>query len=107
MERMPIWILHSFIANAVIMGIEYIYRTKAFPDFTSALPYMLIPILIAQYSLFYLFREAPSYLLGWAVFFLGNGVLRVAISIYLGEPMSEQIIGGLLLIGAGAFFMKI
>ena len=103
---MPIWILHSVLANLCIMGIEYVYRVKSFPDFSSALPYMLVPILIAQYSLFYLFREAPSYLLAWAVFFLGNGIIRVAVSVYLGEPMNGQIVAGLLLIGAGAFFMK-
>lgn len=100
------WIFHSLIANVAIMGTEYIYRTKHFDSFWNALPYMAIPVLIAQYSLFYLFRDSPTYLLGWAVFFLGNGVLRVAISIYLGEPMSEQIIAGLLLIAAGAFFLK-
>lgn len=104
---LPLWVVHSFIANVAIMGIEYLYRAKSFSGFLPALPYIIIPILIAQYSLFYLFRESPTYLLGWAVFFLGNGILRVGISLYLGEPMSEQIMAGLFLIAAGAFFLKV
>lgn len=71
------WWMWSGVANILIMGLEYSYRTKLFDSFLQGLPYMIVPLLIMQFALSMSFKGAPTYMLAWAVLTVGNAVLRV------------------------------
>lgn len=101
------WIVYSLVANVAIIGLEYLYRTAHFESFSSAFPYILVPILLTQYCLFHSFRDAPNYLLAWGVFTVGNVLLRFVANHYVGEPVSAGTLAGIALILFGAFVMKL
>ena len=83
------WIIYAVIANAMIFGLEYIYRSELFSDgFWPNVWALIVPILIAQWALFEMFRQAPSLVIAGATFTLINFVLRVPNSLFLGEKVS-------------------
>jgi len=100
------WILYSVIANVGIVVMENIYRRGLFADFFTALPYIIIPILIVQYGLFNSFRDAPSLYMAWAVLTLVNTLFRVGNNLYIGEPFTASIIIGVVMMLAGTFLIK-
>lgn len=102
-----IWILWSLLANVSITFLENLYRKGIYPDFLSALPYIIIPILLAQLGLFHSYKLAPSLFMAWVVFFSINTVMRIGNNVYLGEPINTHIILGIVAIMAGAYLIKL
>ena len=104
------WILWSLIANLSVISIEYVNRRDYFDGFVNGLPYTIWPIALAQLGLYYCFRDAPSYMIAWAVFTVGNAILRVICnSVILHEQLNWMIglgvigmVGCALLIKQGA-----
>ena len=101
------WIVYSLVSNIFIIGIEFIYRKGIFDSFASGLPYIILPILISQYCLFHSFKDAPNYLLAWAVFTVGNVMLRFVANYYVGEQVTTGAFVGIAMILSGAFVMKV
>ena len=101
------WILYALGANLCILVLEYIYRMKLFTGFWAGLPYTIVPILAAQVALFYLFREAPTWILGAAVFTLITAVLRAILSTMNGEPMNWNIGAGIAMMVFAVILIKI
>ena len=89
------WLIYTFGSNIIAVSMEYIYRSKMFDNFFQALPYLIIPLLVLSYCLFYMFRFAPSYLMGWVAFAFINAILRMGTNIYMGEPLGFKIIAGI------------
>ena len=71
------WWTASLLSNACIIFVEYANRNAA-GGWTTALPYTVIPIIMAQYCLFLTFNGAPHWLAAWMVFTVGNSIMRVA-----------------------------
>lgn len=101
------WILYALLANIAILLLEYIYRTRFFDSFWVGLPYTIGPILLAQIALFYLFKEAPGWVLGAAVFTLITAVLRLILSHVSGEPITFGVLAGVLLMMLAVVLMKL
>lgn len=101
------WILYSIIANITIIYIEWSYRTSYHGNFVDGLPYMIVPILVAQFCLFNLFKGAPHYMIAWIVFTVGNSILRVTSNHYiLKEDLSWVGFVGVGTIILGALLVK-
>ncbi len=102
------WIIYSFLANLGAIALEYLYRLGFFSSFWKALPFILPVAIAIQFGLYGAFSKAPSYLLAWAVFFTGNAILRSLVSfVLLNEPVEIVKILGLVLIGLGAYLIKL
>lgn len=102
------WYAASIIANAAIMGVEYINRTT--PDgVLHALSRSALLIAVAQVCLYYAFNGAPHWLMAWAVFVLGNAGMRVCM-VYLGaghEVASWNfVLAGTTIMLVGTFIIK-
>ncbi len=102
------WYVASVLANAAIMGVEYINR--AMPGgWLHALPYTALLIVVAQWSLYHAWSNAPHWLMAWVVFTLGNSALRVAM-VYLlaGHEVGSwgHVLAGSTAMMAGAFIIK-
>lgn len=82
------WVFFLLIANLGIMWLEYVYRVGLYPSFFKALPYIIVPILMGQFGLFYGFKLAPSLFVAGAVFTLVNVLLRIVNTYHLGETMN-------------------
>lgn len=104
----PTWYQGAIIASCGITAIEYMNRTQGFTSFLGALPWTWPLILFAQWGLFYCWRDAPNNMLvGWAVFFTVNTVLRMGNVLYVGEPVSPWVWLGTGLILAGAAVTRV
>lgn len=104
----PWWVVASLMSNASIIVIEYLNR-EAQGGWATVLPQTAPLIIAAQFCLFFAFRDAPSWMLAWAVFSLGNSVMRVGAVHFLarGEIGSwNATIAGILVMTAGAFIVK-
>ncbi len=102
------WYVASLLANAAIMGVEYINRANP-GGWLHALPQTAPLIVVAQWGLYHAWSGAPHWMLAWVVFALGNAALRVA-AVYLfanGEVASwGHILAGTVAMLAGAFIIK-
>jgi len=97
----PAWILWLGMSNLAIAFIEYTYRAGNYQTFISALPYIIIPILIGQLGLFNGFAKADNLMLAGALFSLINIVFRIGVTYYLGEELNlVNWLGVVLLIGS-------
>ena len=100
------WVLSTGSAVLCIAYLENVYRTGRFDSWWAALPYILLPVALSQASLFYMFRLAPSFLLGWATFTVLNALVRLGNAGLVGEPPSFLQIAGVSLMIGGAFLVK-
>ena len=88
------WLLGIFTANIGIFGLEQIYRTSKFPDFSSALfgsPFFIPLILLGQFGLFWGFRGggASSLIYAGIVFTAVNLAFRIVNTyVFIREPVS-------------------
>lgn len=101
------WMLGIVVSNVAIMWLEWVYRSGTFTSFLTAIPSIIIPVLVAQAGLFYGFKLAPSLLLAGAAFSLLNIVLRSVNSTILGEPMTLYTILGIVLLLASVVVLNI
>lgn len=99
------WILAAIIANLAIFALEYIYRTTR-GNFFSVLYLTTIPIVLAQWALFDMFKNAPSLLIAGAAFTIVNAVLRMVNSYLVGEPPGLWAYFGVLLMVVAVFIIK-
>jgi hypothetical protein len=101
------WIAWLILANVFIMGIEYVYRIGAFASFFHALPWIILPILISQLSLFEGFRGASSLFVAGSVFTLIGLTLRAINTLMLGEPLGWWQVLGIILMGIAVFVFRL
>lgn len=103
---MPWWIAASVVANVAIIITEYLNRSTA--GLGNALMHTWPFILTAQVCLYFAWRTAPSLLLVWAVFTLGNSIMRIAmVGLWLHEPLKwTWIVLGISLMFVGSYAIK-
>lgn len=102
------WWVWGLLANIAIMVIEWLNRSGGFASYFHALRFTLPLIFVAQMGLFYAWRDAPTMMLAWAAFTLGNTVLRLVNTTWMvGEIPSLSTLFGVALITAGAYCVKI
>ena len=104
----PPWWVASIIANFTIMTIEYLNRSGGYATWREALVHTGPFIIVAQWGLFYAFRDAPTFMMAWMVFTVGNSMLRLGNAHFLvGEPLNWKIITGVGLMLLASYFLKI
>lgn len=84
---MPWW-LASLAANAAIITIEYLNRTSV-DGLGGTLSRTWWLIALAQSFLFFAYNGAPSLMVAWVVFTIGNSLMRLVMAgTILNEPLS-------------------
>lgn len=101
------WALYIVIANIAIAFVEYTYRAGQYQTFAAALPYIVVPILVSQWALFYGFSKADSILLAGAVFSLINIIFRLCVTHYLGETLNVVNWIGVALLAISVILLKV
>lgn len=87
---MPWW-AWSLVANLAIAAIEYLNRAGGFSGPGAAFLRTGPLIVLSQIGLFYCWRHAPSFLLAWVFFSIGNSGLRLLSSHFLiGDQLTWQ-----------------
>ena len=106
---MPWWIIASLGANVSIAGVEYFNRVSTAPTFLHQLMLTAPLIFAAQYGLYHCWRGAPSMFMAWAVFTVGNAVIRVlSVRYVLGEPVDWMpTLAGIAVMMGGAYLVKV
>ena len=100
------WLLHSILANFIIGGLEFAYRSGTFVSYWKALPYTLPVIVVTNYLIFQVFRTSPNFLTGWAVLSFGNILCRFGTNWMLEEHLSVQMFFGVMLMAVGMFIIR-
>lgn len=100
------WILALIVANIAVFILEYIYR--AVPgNFFTLLYLSTVPILLGQWALFDMFRNAPSLIIAGAAFSIVNVLLRVINSYLVGEAPGDLTYLGILFMILAIIIMKL
>lgn len=108
MIPVPPWWIASIIANVTIAVIEYLNRAGGFASFGDALLRTGPIIIVAQFGLFYAWRDAPSFMFAWAFFTSGNLLLRlISAQFAVGEPLTWTTTLGVSFMFGGAYLVKI
>lgn len=101
------WALWLLLANGAVAVTEHTYRAAHFASFWQALPWLALPIVLAQWSLFEGFRAAPSLMLAGACFSIINVAFRVGNVLLLGENMNAYNWLGVVFIAASVILLKV
>ena len=102
----PLWAFASLLANATIIATEYLNRTQ--PTLLAAWSRTWPLILVAQACLYFSYNRAPSLLMAWIVFTVGNSMMRLTMAyLFLKEPFHAQwAVGGALLMALASYCIK-
>ncbi len=102
---LPWWVI-SLASNASIITTEFLNRTQ--PTLPAALSKTWPLILFAQVCLYYSYNRAPSLLMAWIVFTVGNSAMRLTMAkFWLDEPFhAPWAVGGALLMVAASYCIK-
>lgn len=100
----PLWLI---LANISVAYVEYQYRCGDYATFWQALPWLAVPIVVAQWALFEGFRGAPSLLLAGAFFSIINVAFRVGNSFLLHESLNLYNWIGVVFIAASVILLKV
>lgn len=83
------WYAAAVVSSLCIMVVEYVNRHTD-GGFIDALPYTVVPIVLAQWCLFHAWSGAPHWLTAWAVFAVGSSMMRVvAVHLFAGHEVSS------------------
>ena len=97
--------------GGIVIGLhrkQIVSRTVLQFQQISVLPRTAPLIVLAQYCLFRSFNEAPHWLMAWAVFTVGNSIMRVSVVRFFGADVSNwpYAIAGISVMMGGAFLVK-
>lgn len=101
------WALWLLLANGAVAVTEHTYRAAHFASFWQALPWLALPIVCAQWSLFEGFRAAPNLIYAGILFSVINAVFRIVNSTILGEGVSVWQAAAVALVILSSFLGKI
>ncbi len=101
------WWVASLISNVAIILTEYLNR-HATGGWTSVLPQTAPLIILAQFCLFRAFNDAPHWFTAWAVFTVGNSIMRVSAVGLFGEKVGNWPLAAasIAIMMGGAFILK-
>ncbi len=101
------WFVWSILSNLAIAVIEYLNRTGGFAHPGEAFLRTGWLIVVAQVGLFYAWRDAPSFMVAWAMFTAGNIGLRVLSAHFLvGERLTMHVAFGIGLVLLGGHLVR-
>lgn len=103
------WLAASLLANVAINMIEFLNRRAGHDlNFLQQLQHTWWLILVAQFGLFYAYRDAASLMVAWTVFSSANCVMRlISNHFFVGEPMSAMAWCGAGLMMAGMVVVRL
>ena len=108
LNTMPWWIA-SLIANAAVIGVEYLNHAGGYGSWHATLLRTGPLIVVAQWGLYRAFSGTDHWLAAWAVFTLGNAVMRLAgVGLLVGNQIGSWVyvtLGVAIMIG-GSFILK-
>jgi hypothetical protein len=101
------WIAAALVSNVAIITVEYLNRTQ--PSLLSAAKHTWLLIIMAQAGLYYTWHYAPHLMVAWAVFAVGNSLMRLLmVSCVLHAPMNFWVVTlGVLLMFGGSLVVKL
>lgn len=103
------WWAASLIANASIIGIEYLNHAGGYGSWRLTLIRTGGLIVIAQWGLYRAFSGAENWLTAWAIFTLGNALMRLAgVGLLVGNQIGSWghvVLGTAVMIG-GSWILK-
>ena len=82
------WFLWIALSNIGVFALEYVYRSGRWESFWAAFPYIVVPVLVVQFGIFYGFKQAPSLILAGAAFGMLGILLRIFNAFLLGEQFT-------------------
>lgn len=96
------WWLSAALACICIQFVE-VANAQATGGWLAVLPRTLVPIVVAQWGLFYTWKNAPNLMTAWALFTLLNSVSRLAASwLAVGQTFDWRTpLGVAVMIGGG------
>lgn len=103
------WWAASLIANFCIMGVEYLNHVGGYGSYWQTLLRTGPLIIVAQWGLYRAFSESSHWLTAWAVFTLGNAVMRVvAVSTFTNGQVGSlaQVCVGVAIMIGGSLVLK-
>lgn len=102
------WVVSSVLANVLIAYLEYTYRTTGMLAPWGVYFRIVVSIALMQLSLWYTWKNAPTFLTAWVVFFTGNMLLRIFTTVViLHEAPSFQVWAGIALAVVAAIAVKL
>ena len=103
------WWAASLIANAAIIGIEYLNHAGGYGSWHLTLIRTGGLIVIAQWALYRSFSGAEHWLTAWAVFAIGNAIMRMlGVGLLAGNQIgswNHVMLGTAVMIG-GSWILK-
>lgn len=106
LAKLPWWAA-GLLANFAIMFVEYFNRTRGAGGWLAVLPYSLPFIVIGQWALYRSWHGAPTMMIAWAYFTLGNNVIRLLSSyILVRETFDWRVPAGCAVMFAGSMLVK-
>jgi len=101
------WMFWGIVANLAICFIETVNHTNKAGNWAGTLLWTALPILVCQWALYRLFAGAPTLLVAWIIFTIGNSLFRVlSQSWWMGNPVTPWQIAGISIMIAGAYLVK-
>jgi hypothetical protein len=108
-EKAVPWWVAGLLANIAICGVEYFNRTRGAGGggWLTVLPFTFPFIVLGQWALYRSWNGAPTMMVAWMYFTLGNNVIRLASSYWLvGERFGWQVPVGCAVMFAGSWLVK-
>ena len=101
------WWAAGIVANGAICAVEYFNRTQGATGWMGALRYTLPFIIIGQWALYRSWHGAPTMIVAWMFFTIGNNLVRLLSSYFLvGERFGWQVPLGCAVMFAGSYLVK-
>lgn len=103
------WWAASLLSNVCIMCVEYMNHAGGYGSFSATFLRTAPLILVAQWGLYRAFSGAEHWLIAWAVFTVGNSIMRVsAVYTLQGDEVGNwfQVMTAIGIMMGGAFLLK-
>jgi drug/metabolite transporter (DMT)-like permease len=97
----------AFLASIGIMFLEYIYHNVKITSFWSILYITILPIVGSQFCLYKMFQEGKTIWIAAIAFTLINALLRVVNTLLYGEPLSWQVVCGIICMLIGSIVISL
>jgi len=103
------WVFASLLSNICIMGVEYLNHAGGYGSWAQTLLRTGPLIIVAQWGLYHAFSHSKHWLTAWAVFTIGNAVMRAAsVAFFAGNQVGSwgHVLIGIAVMIGGSLLLK-